>query len=137
MKTAIDANIILDILTGSPKDIERAESAMLAAKEAGEIVISAVAYAEIAAQFKSRDRADDFFALLSCRVEPIEQDAAFLAGQFFDQYKKRGGKRTRILADFLIAAHAQLNADRILSRDTRFFGPNFPRLKAVSPADLI
>jgi predicted nucleic acid-binding protein len=137
MRTAVDANIILDILTGSPRDIQRAESAMLAAKEAGETVICAVAYAEISAQFKSKDRADDFFALLSCRVESIEQDTAFLAGQFFDQYKKRGGKRNRILADFLIAAHAQLNADRILTRDARFFGPNFPHLKAVSPADLI
>jgi hypothetical protein len=137
MRTAVDANIILDILTGSPEDIQTAESAMVAAKEAGQTIISAVAYAEVVAQFKSKVRADDFFALLSCRVESIDQDAAFLAGQFFDQYKRRGGKRNRILADFLIAAHAQLNADRILTRDTRFFGPNFPRLKAVSPADLI
>lgn len=137
MITAIDANIILDIITGSPKEIHAAQSALLAARKAGEIVISVVAFAEVAAQFPTRARADDFFALISCRVDPLEKDAAFLSGQFFDEYTKRGGKRSRILADFLIAAHAQLNADRILTRDGRFFGSAFPRLKAVSPADLV
>src|SRR6266702_3215688 len=136
MITAVDANVVLDILTGSPKEIQNAQSAMTVAKKAGTTVISAVAYAEVAAQFPSKARADEFFFLLSCKVERLEEDAAFLAGQFFDEYKERGGKRNRILADFLIAAHAQLNADRILTRDARFFGPNFPRLKAISPADL-
>jgi hypothetical protein len=137
MITAVDANVILDILIGSPKEIQNAESAMRLAKKAGATIICAVAYAEVAAQFPSKVRADEFFLLLSCKVEPLEEDAAFLAGQFFDEYKKRGGKRNRILADFLIAAHAHLNADRILTRDTRFFGPNFPRLKAVSPTNLV
>ena len=137
MITAIDANVVLDILIGSPKEIQNAEFAMRVAKKAGSTIISAVAYAEVAAQFPSKARADEFFLLLSCKVEPLEEGAAFLAGQFFDDYKKRGGRRNRILADFLIAAHAQLNADRILTRDSRFFGLNFPRLKAVSPTDLI
>ena len=137
MITAIDANVVLDILTGSPKEIQNAQSAMLAAKKAGATIISVVAYAEVAAQFPSKVRANEFFLLLSCKVEQLEEDVAFLGGQFFDEYKQRGGKRTRILADFLIAAHAQLNADRILTRDARFFGPNFPHLKAVSPGDLI
>ncbi len=137
MTTALDANVVLDVLTGTQAEIQAAESALLAAKIAGNITISTVAYAEVAARFKSKAKADDFFSLLECKVQPLDDNAAFLAGQFFQQYKRRGGTRTRILPDFLIAAHAQLNADRILSRDTRFFGPNFPRLKAVSPADLI
>jgi hypothetical protein len=137
MVTAIDANIFLDLLTGSFADVKGAHAALAAAKKSGSLVVSMVCYAEISRNFSSTDETDEFFALLSCRVDKIEQNAAFLAGQFFEQYKRRGGTRTRILPDFLIAAHAQLNADRILSRDTRFFGPNFPRLKAVSPADLI
>jgi predicted nucleic acid-binding protein len=137
MITAVDANVVLDILTGSPKEIENAQAAMRVAKKAGTVTISAVAYAEVAAQFTSKARADDFFLLLACKIEPIEDDAAFVAGHFFDEYKQRGGKRTRILSDFLVAAHAQLHADRILTRDTRFFGTNFPKLKAVSPSDLI
>ena len=137
MTTALDANVVLDMLTGTPAEIAAADSALLAAKTAGSILISAVAYAEVAARFKSKAEADDFFSLLECEVQPLDHHAAFLAGHFFRQYQKRGGTRARILPDFLIAAHAQLNADRILTRDARFFGPNFPRLKAISPADLI
>jgi predicted nucleic acid-binding protein len=137
MITAVDANVLLDVLTGSSKEIQIAHSALRQAESAGAIITSVVAYAEVAAQFTSKVRAKEFFDLLSCKIQALDENAAFLGGQFFDEYKQRGGKRTRILADFLIAAHAQLNADRILTRDTRFFGPNFPRLKAVSPADLI
>jgi hypothetical protein len=137
MVTAVDANIFLDLLTGSLAEVKRADAALSAAKKSGSLVVSMICYAEISRNFASVDKTDEFFALLSCKVDKIEQNVAFRAGQFFEQYKRRGGTRTRILGDFLIAAHAQLNADRILSRDTRFFGPGFSRLKAVSPADLI
>jgi hypothetical protein len=112
-------------------------AALRSAKLAGSVSISILVYAEIASNFPSRSRANDFLQLLDCRVEPMEETTAFLAGQLFQQYKQRGGTRTRILPDFLIAAHAQLHTDRILSRDKRFFQANFPKLKAISPEDLI
>jgi predicted nucleic acid-binding protein len=137
MITAVDANIILDILTGTPQVGQQAELALRNAKNAGAIVISAVAYAEVAAQFPAKGIADRFFSTISCNVEPLDEESAFLAGRFFDDYKQRGGKRDRILADFLIGAHAQINANRLLTRDDRFFGATFPRLKAVRPQHLI
>jgi predicted nucleic acid-binding protein len=136
MITAVDANVLLDLLAGTLQEVQRSDAALTAARRSGGLSVSMVCYAEVSRNFASVKETDEFFSLLSCRVDKIEEDAAFLAGQFFEQYKKRGGTRSRILPDFLIAAHAQLNADRILTRDTRFFGPNFPRLKAVSPADL-
>lgn len=135
--TALDSNVVLSVLTGSPAEIERAEDVLRAAKRAGPISISMIVYAEVASNFPSRLRADDFFSLMSCRVDPVDEPTAYLAAQFFIQYKKRGGNRTRILPDFLIAAHAQLNADRILTRDKRFFREAFPKLKAVGPADIV
>jgi hypothetical protein len=137
MVTAVDANIFLDLLTGSLAEVKRADAALIAARRSGPLVVSMIGYAEVSRNFASMEETDDFFDLLSCRVDNIEHATAFLAGQFFEQYRRRGGTRARILPDFLIAAHAQLNADRILTRDGRFFGPNFPHLKAVSPADLI
>ena len=96
-----------------------------------------ICYAEVSRTFGSQREADEFFDQLGCRLDRMDENQAFLAGRYFEEYKQRGGTRTRILSDFLIAAHAQLNADRILSRDNRFFGPTFPLLKAVLPADLI
>jgi len=96
-----------------------------------------VVYAEVAPHFPSRVRLDDFFSLANCRIDPIDEPIAYLAARFFWEYRLRGGSRTRILPDFLIAAHAQLRADRILTRDKRFFKEAFPKLKAVSPEDVI
>jgi predicted nucleic acid-binding protein len=134
--TAVDTNVILDFLTGTPSETAMGAAALKVAKLAGTISVSILVYAEVASNFSSRTRADDFFQEINCKVESIDESTAFLAAQFFAQYKLRGGARERILPDFLIAAHAQLRADRILTRDKRFFRDNFPKLKAVSPEDL-
>jgi predicted nucleic acid-binding protein len=73
---------------------------------------------------------------LTIAVLPVDEETAFLAGKFFREYKLRGGTRDRILPDFLIAAHAQLYADRLLTRDHRFFTGSFQGLIAVAPQDL-
>lgn len=135
--TALDTNIILSVLTGDATEVHGGHQVIKAAGQAGQLVTSVIVYAEVAANFPSQSRADDFFRLLNCRIEPLEDATAFLAAQFFWQYKRRGGGRSRILPDFLIAAHAQLRADRLLTRDKRFFKEAFPKLRAVSPDDLV
>jgi predicted nucleic acid-binding protein len=137
MTTAVDANIFLDLLTGPHLQAISADTALISAKRSGALCVSIICYAEISRNFRSMDETDEFFDLLSCRVDALERDVAFLAGQHYDRYKQRGGVRNRILADFLIGAHAQVKANRILTRDAQFFGPNFPRLKAVRPEDII
>ena len=136
MITAVDANVLLDILVGKEEEAGLSERALRAAALAGQLVISAICYAEVAGRFSSQGRADSFLQELSCEVQPLDQQIAFLAGQYFRSYRRRGGERSRILPDFLIAAHAQLKADRLLSRDKRFFGASFPKLKTVSPGNL-
>jgi len=136
MITAVDANVVLDILVGSEEEIATSYAALQSALQSGKLVMSAVSYAEVAARFPLKSKADDFFNLLNCTIQALDEESAFIAGQFARQYRLRGGSRKRILPDFLIGAHAQLHADRILTNDKRFFGSNFPKLKAVSPTDL-
>lgn len=137
MTTAVDANIFLDLLAGTESDATLAIAALRKAALDGGLIMSAICYAEIAGRFPSRAKVDVFLELLNCEVDDIDRETAFLAGQFMRHYRQRGGGRSRILADFLVAAHAQLRSDRLLSRDKRFYGTSFPRLKAVSPADLV
>ena len=134
MTTAVDANIILDILVGEDTEMDLAAQALRRAELDGHLIISVICYGEIAGNFPSQARADDFFKLIGCSIEGIDRETAFLAGVFFREYRKRGGERTRILPDFLIAAHAQLKADRLLTRDKRFYGSAFSKLKTISPA---
>ena len=65
------------------------------------------------------------------------QQESFLAGKLFQDHLARGGRRGRILPDFLIGAHAMLRADRLLTRDSRFFSDAFRDLQAITPAELL
>lgn len=50
------------------------------------------------------------------------------------QQRRDAGPR-RILADFLIGAHALHLANALLTSDTRIYGTYFPELEIISPQD--
>ncbi len=80
-----------------------------------------------------------YFALLDdweLVFVPCSREAAVQAGECFSRYLSRGGKRGRIVADFLIAAHAQHHADRLLARDDGFKSDYFHDLRLFSPEEL-
>ena len=60
-------------------------------------------------------------------------DIATLAAQMWQDYRRRGGPRQRIISDFLIGAHAQLRADALLTRDRGYFRSYFQGLQVVTP----
>jgi predicted nucleic acid-binding protein len=134
--TSVDTNILLDVGFDQTSDSAISERALRIAETAGDVIISVVTYAEIAGKFPQAAKLAEFLDSLGIKVTPLDVETAFLAGQFLREYKLRGGTRARILADFLIAAHAQLYSDRLLTRDSRFFSDVFPNLKAVAPDDL-
>ncbi len=136
MITAVDTNILIDLFTGPEADAALADSALRNAASDDALLLSVVCYSEVAARFALRSNLDKFLDQLGVQVDDLDRETAFVAGRLYNQYRQRGGARTRILPDFLVAAHAQIHADRLLTRDKRFFTTTFPKLKAVSPADL-
>jgi predicted nucleic acid-binding protein len=64
---------------------------------------------------------------------PLPFEAAFLAGQCFVKYRKRGGSRRSPLPDFYIGAHAAIADFTLLTRDASRYRTYFPTLRIVVP----
>jgi hypothetical protein len=131
MTTAIDTNILMDILVPNPR---WNEASAITLSRSGALIISDVVYAELGAHFAARESLDEFLESLDIRVEPLNRQASYLAGRAWRAYRKRGGRRERILPDFLIGAHAQMQASRLLTRDRGFYRELFPDLVIIEPA---
>ena len=137
MRTAIDTNVLIDVLARAGRASHEAREALLIAGAAGELILSIICYAEIAHRFSSKKSFDDFMSGMQLEVSGLNEGHAYTAGKFYEAYRARGGTRQRILPDFLVGSHALLEADRLLTLDGRFYGPGFPELKAVSPVQIL
>lgn len=128
MITAVDANVLLDIFTASDRHGPQSKERLAAAYDAGAIIVSDVVYAELVPAFRDRAALDSALLELGATLSPIDSSIAFEAGLRWKRYRAAGGPRNRIIADFLIGAHAMAVADVFLTRDRGFFSSYFPEL---------
>jgi len=119
--TAVDTNILLDVFLPDPQWGEHSLRALEVAYNQGALVMCTIVYAELVPQFEERSSLDAALQKINCTIETLDRDVAFLAGQRWGLYRKQGGKRERIITDFLIGAHALLRAERFLTRDRGFY----------------
>jgi predicted nucleic acid-binding protein len=133
MITAVDTSILLDVFGASPTFGPRSRDALRGCIDDGSLVACEVVWAEITAHFPAADAARNAMAKLGIAFSPIDCATAMAAGQAWKQYRARGGTRNRVMADFLIGAHALANAERLLTRDRGFYRSYFRRLVLVDP----
>lgn len=88
-------------------------------------------WSEVRAGYDDERRFELAMDALGISFVPMAAASAALAGATFRAYRRRGGTRERIMADFLIGAHALGHADRLLTRDASFFERNFPALTLI------
>lgn len=134
MITAVDTNVLLDILLPNEAFWDGSSSALEFAANAGAVVICDLVYAELCCEFRSREECDRFLSDVTVTVEPLNRDSCFLASRVRLVHKRQGGKRNRILPDFLIGAHAQTQANQLLTRDRGFYRRMFPALRVIDPS---
>ncbi len=132
MVTAVDTSVLLDVLLDDPKHVSTSLVALRRAAAEGSLVISETSLAEVVPVLKPEDL-QKFLADWKLTFIPSTQSVAVLAGEMFRTYLERGGKRGRVVPDFLIAAHAQQLADRLLARDRGYYRDYFNQLNLWDP----
>ena len=133
MITAVDTSVLLDIFLPDPKFEEASAAALRLADAEGSLILCEIVYAELASQFPRRQTLDDALESLDIRFDSIDREIGFAAGRVFRAYREGGGARSRILPDFVIGAHAQASAGRLLSRDRGFYRAYFQKLTLLDP----
>ena len=131
--TLVDSNVILDVLTEDADWYEWSASMLAAAANRGPLAINPIIYAEVSARFDRIEDLDDALPDRYYRRLPLPWAAAFLAGQCFVRYRRRGGQRRSPMPDFYIGAHAAIVGLTILTRDPRRYRAYFPTLRIVGP----
>jgi predicted nucleic acid-binding protein len=131
MPTAVDSSVLLDVLLDDPLHAESSESALRDAAQTGLVVCETVV-AEITPVL-SGPAIHEFLSDWQIKFVASSVESATLAGEMFRAYLERGGKRGRIVPDFLIAAHAQLHADGLLARDRGYYRDYFQKLNLHEP----
>lgn len=132
MITAVDSSVLLDVLIVDAPHGDVSYRALAEARKRGRVVACPVVWAEVSALLQG---SHDIEALLAAGIEfdPFDRETSEVAGRMWRGYREQGGRRTRLIADFLIAAHAQVRANGLLSRDRGFARRYFPALRFIEP----
>ena len=134
MTTALDSSVLWAIVRKETGHERWIETLMVAASE-GPLIISPVAFAELAPSTANEAALLRLLARLAITYEPISPAAAHLAGTTFKRYRQAGGPRQHLVPDFLIAAHAQVHAQRLAAIDRGYLRRWFPTLTLLMPVD--
>lgn len=157
MRTALDTNVLLDLLAGDAAAAAAARLAMADALRLGSLAVCPAVYAELGANFPDQEELDRFVHAFRIQVDDFSTDALFQAAAAWRRYARtRGGQlqcprcgqltealcpgcgaplswRQHILPDFLVGGHAARQADRLLTRDPHYYRRYFPTVTLLSP----
>jgi predicted nucleic acid-binding protein len=129
----VDTNVLIDVLEDDPQWAEWSVAQLRAHSKIHELGINSIVYAELSLAFERLEELDDAVMRLGLRLLEIPRPALFLAGRAFLAYRKAGGTRSNVLADFFIGAHAAVARVAILTRDARRYTTHFPAVKVLLP----
>jgi hypothetical protein len=139
MITAIDTNVVIALWDADSSLKLSARSALEGAFRRGSLIVAAPVFAELLATPRRTEAfVNGFFEDTGIAVDwELGESVWRSAGKAFRGYsERRRGHRDfgtrRILADFLIGAHATVNGYRFLTLDERLYHAAFPTLTIES-----
>jgi hypothetical protein len=131
VRTLVDTNVILDVITEDPKWHVWSAGALRDAAEQSVLAINPIIFAEVSMKFDRIEDADR--VLVDFERLALTYEAGFLAGKAFLAYRRRGGAKRSPMPDFYVGAHALVERMRLLTRDASRYRTYFPALEIVEP----
>lgn len=130
----VDTNVLVDVLADDPAWADWSVRQLRAQSQVHDLIINPVIYAELSLTFDSVEALNDAIDEMHLTMQELPRAALFLAGRAFVKYRRAGGRRNNVLADFFIGAHAAVLDCAILTRDARRYRNYFPRVELIVPA---
>jgi predicted nucleic acid-binding protein len=130
---AVDSSVLVDVLAADLRFADSSEASLGRALAEGDVVICDAVVAEIHTLLEGAEATMESLASLGIRYLPTSEPAAVRAGHMQRRFRDRGGRRERVVADFLIGAHALMQCDALITRDAGFFRDYFKGLKVIEP----
>ena len=137
MRTALDTNILSPLWSGEPSaagipvQLEQIRSE-------GALVVCGPVFVELATHpLVDAHIVEKFLREMNVTIDfDLGEDTWQLAAAKFAAYATRrrrsgGGPPKRLLVDFIVGSHAMLKADRLMTRDAKRYGQDFPSLRLI------
>jgi len=130
----VDTNVLIDVLEDDPVWAEWSIQQLRSQSLIHDLVINPIVYAELSQTFSTFETLDEVVNQLGLVVQEIPRPALFLAGKAFVRYRKVGGGKQNMLADFFIGAHAAVKKLPLLTRDSKRYRNYFPSVQLITPS---
>ena len=137
MRTALDTNILSPLWSGEPS-AAGIPAQLEGLRSEGALVVSGPVFVELAAHpAVDAHLVEKILREMNIAIDfDLGEDVWRLAASSFAAYAVRrlrsgGGRPRRLLVDFMVASHALLRADRLMTRDASRYGQDFPNLRII------
>ncbi len=141
---AVDSNILIDFIGNDSTAADAADEALRRALGSGPVVACDIVVAEVVTGLGEGATVIDALEELGIEFLPLELRSAVRAGEMQRRYRERraaelrrsiatADEPPRVVADFLIGAHALLQCQALITRDAGFFRDYFKGLKVIVP----
>ena len=129
----VDTNVLVDIVSDDPLWAEWSQRHLTIAAAQDEVAINDIVYAELSVRYATIEELDAMIREARLVSASIPRRALFLAGKAFHRYRSAGGKRTGVLPDFFLGAHAVVSDCVLITRDAARYRTYFPGIMLIAP----
>ena len=133
MITLVDSNILIDVFIADPTYGITSAKKLRQAFNDGAVAACEIVWTDVGALFPNEHKFIQEMKILGIEFSPVSYETSLKAAEIWQKYRSKGGKKDRVVADFIIGAHALIQGDCLLTRDRGFYRNYFQGLSIIEP----